>query len=133
MPTPATGKRNWGTPLGIRKEWRLRHRSDFENVFRQGRSWNNELLVLRTLPNALDHNRYGFVTSKKVGNAVVRNRTRRRLQESLRLTSVEPGWDVVVSAKSRAAEADYYELNRAAVELLARAGILSESAPEGGA
>jgi ribonuclease P protein component len=88
--------------------------------------------VLRTLPNALEHNRYGFVTSKKVGNAVVRNRTRRRLQESLRLTSIEPGWDVVVSAKSKAAEADYHELNRAAVELLARAGILSESPPEEG-
>ena len=68
----------------------------------------------------------GFVTSKKVGNAVNRNRTRRRLQESLRLTSLEPGWDIVVSAKSKAADADYHELNQAAIELLARAGVLTE-------
>jgi ribonuclease P protein component len=91
--------------------------------------------VLRTHPNGLEHNRFGFVTSKKVGKAVVRNRTRRRLQESLRLAAIEPGWDIVLSAKSKAAEADYHELNRAAVELLARAGILAADRrqPEEGA
>src|SRR4029450_7086212 len=46
----------------MRKELRLRRRKDFDAVFRRGRSWHNELLVLRTLPNALEHNRYGFVT-----------------------------------------------------------------------
>jgi len=112
----------------MRKELRLRRRKDFDAVFRQGRSWHNELLVLRTIPNALDHNRYGFVTGRRLGKAVVRNRVRRRLRESIRVLPASPGWDVVVSAKTRAAEADFHELNRAAVDLLTRAGILGENA-----
>lgn len=119
-------ERYGGIRLGIRKDLRLRHRKDFDDVYKRGRAWNDELLVLRTLPNGLEHNRYGFVTSKKLGNAVVRNRTRRRLQESLRVQPLHPGWDIVVSAKAKAAEADFHELNRATVDLLARAGILQQ-------
>jgi len=112
----------------MRKELRLRRRKDFDSVFRQGRAWHNELLVLRSIPNALEHNRYGFITSKRLGKAVVRNRVRRRLRESVRVQPVNPGWDVVVSTKSRAAQANFQELNRAVVQLLGKAGILAESA-----
>lgn len=111
----------------MRRELRLRRRKDFDNVFRRGRAWSNSLLVLRSLASGLPHTRYGFVTSKRVGNAVVRNRVRRRLREALRPLEVEQGWDVVVSAKAPAAKADYHELKRAVVDLLARAGILREA------
>ena len=112
----------------MRKELRLRRRKDFDAVFRTGRAWHNELLVLRSIPNALEHNRYGFITSKRVGKSVLRNRVRRRLRESVRVLAANPGWDVVVSAKARAAEATFKELNGAVVQLLGRAGILAESA-----
>jgi ribonuclease P protein component len=128
-----SGFRATNAPAGkaMRKELRLRRRKDFDAVFRQGRAWHNELLVLRSIPNALEHNRYGFVTSKRLGKAVARNRVRRRLRESVRVLPANPGWDVVVSSKARAAEADFHELNRAVVELLDRAGILAESAGGG--
>ena len=114
----------------MRKELRLRRRKDFDAVFRTGRAWHNELLVLRSIPNALEHNRYGFITSKRVGKAVVRNRVRRRLRESVRVLPANPGFDVVVSAKGKTAEADFKALNRAVVQLLGRAGILTEKAGE---
>jgi ribonuclease P protein component len=85
---------------------------------------------VRTVPNALEHNRYGFITSKRLGRAVVRNRVRRRLREAVRVLPANPGWDVVVSAKTRAAEADFHELSRAVIELLERAGILDEKPGE---
>jgi ribonuclease P protein component len=110
----------------MRKELRLRRRKDFDNVFRRGRSWSNELLVLRTLPNDLPHNRYGFVTSKKLGKAVVRNRVRRRLREAVRALSLEPAWDVVVSTKTKAAAAGFQELRASVAGLLTRAGLLVE-------
>jgi ribonuclease P protein component len=110
----------------MRKELRLRRRKDFDAVFRQGRAWHNEFLVLRTLPNSLEHNRYGFITSKRLGKAVVRNRVRRRLSEAVRVLSLTPGWDAVISAKARAAEADFQALNSAATDLLRRAGILGD-------
>jgi len=112
----------------MRKELRLRRRKDFDSVFRRGRSWSNDLLVLRTLPNDLPHNRYGFVTSKKLGKAVVRNRVRRRLREAVRVLALEPAWDVVVSTKKKAAAADFQALRASVVDLLTRAGLLVEGA-----
>jgi ribonuclease P protein component len=108
----------------MRKELRLRRRKEFDAVFRKGRAWHNEFLVLRTLPNELEHNRYGFITSKRLGKAVVRNRVRRRLREAVRVLPATSGWDAVVSAKAKAAEADFHVLNRAVIDLMNRAGIL---------
>jgi ribonuclease P protein component len=114
----------------MRRELRLRRRKDFDNVFRKGRAWNNELLVLRSLPNDLPHNRYGFITSKKLGKAVVRNRTKRRLREAVRVLPLATSWDVVVSAKTKAADADFQQLRSAVIELVTKAGLLAN---EGGA
>jgi ribonuclease P protein component len=109
----------------MRRELRLRRRKDFDNVFRKGRSWNNELLVLRSLHNDLPHNRFGFITSKRLGKAVVRNRTRRRIREAVRVLSLTTSWDVVVSVKTKAAAADFHQLRAAVMDLLTRAGLLS--------
>lgn len=86
----------------------------------------NRLLVMRSVPNGLEHNRYGFITSKRLGKAVVRNRVRRRLREGVRTMAVRPGRDVVLSARTAAAEADFHELKQAVANLFARAGILAE-------
>ena len=117
--------------MAIPRQGRLRHRKDFDAVFRRGRSWNNDLLVLRTLPNGLTHNRCGFVTSKRVGGAVVRNRVRRRLREIVRAAPVKNGWDVVISAKTSAARADYHELKRAVTDLLTRANLMEDRTADG--
>lgn len=108
----------------MHRRLRLQRKADFDAVFKQGRSWHNELLVLRTLANELEHDRFGFVTSKRLGKAVVRNRVRRRLREAIRVLPLVPGWDVVVSAKTAAARADFHELNRAVADLLTRAKLL---------
>ena len=120
------------TGVAVHRRLRLRRRQDFDAVFRSGRSWNNRLLVLRTLPNGLDHNRYGFITSKRIGNAVVRNRVRRRLREAVRVLPLRQPFDIVFSAKTTAGTADFGALKEAVVDLLARAAVLpGQSAPEG--
>ena len=75
----------------MRKQLRLRRRKDFDTVFQEGHVLANRLLVLRTAPNQLPHNRYGFVTGKRLGKAVVRNRVRRRLQAAHALPEAAPG------------------------------------------
>jgi ribonuclease P protein component len=112
--------------LGLPRQIRLRRRKDFDAVFRRGRTWSNDLLVLRTLPNDCDHNRFGFVTSKRLGKAVVRNRVRRRLREAVRALPTLPGFDCVLSAKTKAAEADFAALRVATATLLKRAGVLAQ-------
>ena len=85
-------------------------------------------LVLYARKNRTGGNRVGFTVSKKLGHAVVRNRTRRRLREVYRLNESRfaPGWDIVVVARSRAVEAPFPALNGSFLSLAGRAGILTE-------
>lgn len=82
-------------------------------------------MVLRAAPSGLPFTRCGFSVGKKVGKAVVRNRVKRRLREIARLSSIKPGWDIVLIARPGAAAASYADLDRATADLLGRARLLS--------
>lgn len=75
------------------------------------------------MPNQLGQNRYGFMVSKRLGNAVTRNKVKRRLREVVRLAELERGWDAVFIARRGAEKADYHELEQAAHVLLKRANL----------
>lgn len=98
----------------------------------EGRSWPHRLLILLAAPGVDPRSptRVGIVASKRVGNAVVRNRTRRRLREvmRLRLCRVAPGWDLVFVVRAAAAGAPQAALVAAVETVLTRAGLLSAEA-----
>jgi ribonuclease P protein component len=96
----------------------------------QGRSVQGRLLRLSAAPNPADGaTRFGLITSRRVGRAVIRNRVRRRLREICRLhrAMIAHGWLVVVVAKSAAAEASFSELREEWLILTRRLPILSGS------
>ena len=86
------------------------------------------LLVLYARKNRTDGNRVGITVSKKLGHAVVRNRTRRRLREVYRLNEQKftPGWDIVVVARSRSVEAPFEKLTESYLRLARKAGLLRQ-------
>ena len=102
----------------------LRKSSQFAAVYGEGRSWANNLLVVKAIPNGLALSRYGFAISRRVGKAVTRNRIRRLLREILRAEPIETGWDVVIIVRPATAAADYNSLSKASRGLLLRAGLL---------
>ena len=83
-------------------------------------------LVLYARKNRTDCNRVGITVSKKLGKAHIRNRTRRRIREVYRLNEerFQPGWDIVVVARSRAVDAPFDRLTKSYLSLAAKAGIL---------
>ena len=105
----------------------MTHASEFDRVQREGRAWRGKALVLSVLrKSGADGFRAGFITSRRIGTAVTRNRVRRRLREIVRHHQHEivPGASIVTVACAAAAEATYRELEDEWLRLAKRASIL---------
>ena len=113
----------------------LKTDGQFERVRRAGRSWASGPVVLNAAPNGQEGNRFGFVTGKKVGGAVERNRARRLIREAVRLKLplLKPGYDLVWVARPSINEADFGAVQAAIDETLRRARLYmsTDSATDG--
>ena len=92
---------------------------DFQNVYKNGKSYANKYLVMYVLENNLNKNRLGISVSKKVGNSVIRHRITRLIRESYRLQEdvFNSSLDIVVIARSTAREVGYKEIESALLHL----------------
>jgi len=79
---------------------RLRSRTDFTRIVRQGRKVKQGLLVVHALPPQGSHTRFGFIVGKSVGNSVIRHRVTRRLRAASadQLPDMAVPADVVIRA-----------------------------------
>lgn len=89
MPSPAS--------LG-----RLKRRAEFVRAARAGRKGARDSVVVQALARDDGETKLGFTATKKIGNAVARNRAKRRLRAAARLhlgAAPPPGWDLVLIAR----------------------------------
>ena len=110
----------------MRGEQYLTRSAQYGLVYERGGTRTSELLVMKVLPNGLDLSRYGLSVSRRVGKAVVRNRTRRRLREILRQVTLKPGWDMIFIVRAKAAGASFSDLQSTVLRLLSRGNLLVE-------
>ena len=112
----APGKRN------LPPDWRLVRRAEFEAVYRGGRRRTSATFVIFLRPNGSEKTRFGMSVKKALGNAVARNRIRRRVREILRLHREEilPGWDVVIHPSRGAGTLKFAKLEAELLALLPR-------------
>jgi len=118
------------TPAGsfsFPKSRRLTKASEYEHVKQKGFTRRGKLLMLNVV--AVENSgpcRAGFIASRRIGGAVVRNRVRRRLREIVRQHQHElrEGFWIVLVARRDAAEANYRPLEHELLRLAKRASIL---------
>lgn len=90
--------------------WRIRDSETFRLVVRQGRRHGGRYCVVHAFRSQESGYRVGFVVSKSVGNAVVRNRVKRRLRHIVADLPLLPGSCVVVRALPRSCDASFDQL-----------------------
>jgi len=99
----------------MKKTVTIKENRTFRRIYNRGKSAVTPYLVLYVRPNGQRRNRLGVTVSTKLGCAVVRNRARRRLREVFRLAGpdLRQGYDIILVARSRAADGDYVRLTQA--------------------
>ena len=109
----------------MKRTYRLRRNSDFQQVRREGKSYASSLIVLAFLPNKLEQTRFGFVVSKRIGKAVTRNKIKRQMREAIRLNvnKIRPGFDVVFIARKPIVNVTYSQIVQTLDLLLKRANL----------
>jgi ribonuclease P protein component len=105
---------------------RLKRRAEFVKAAKAGRKAARDNLVLQVLPRGDDVTRVGFTATKKIGNAVARNRAKRRLRAAARLhlaLAPAPGHDLVLIARDSTGKCPFPALLADLESALRKAGV----------
>ena len=111
----------------MNKKHRLKSNDDFQNVFKNGKSFANRQLVLYYLPKQGQfYFRVGFSISKKIGNAVKRNKLKRLFREVIHEIEqdIKPSFDFVIIARKPVKEMNYHEIKKSMIHLLSKSKLM---------
>ena len=104
----------------------LKQNHEFRRLYNKGMTAASPWIAVYCRKNRLGISRLGLTTGVKLGNAVRRNRVRRRLREIYRTNEdrLRPGMDIVVVARVRAVHSHYGELERSFLQLARKLDLL---------
>lgn len=105
--------------MGLPGPMRLTRREDYQRLYEKGRKFIHPLAVFFVLPATTAQARIGLTVSRRIGNACVRNRVKRRLREVWRgrLGGLAPA-DIVMVARAGLASAEYSGFEEAVTRFL---------------
>lgn len=99
---------------------------DFRRAYARGKSFVTPVIVVYVIKNRYHTLRVGITTSKKIGNAVQRNRSRRVIREAVRALApgIKSGYDLVLVARTKTPFVKSTEVAHALEQQLEKAGVL---------
>ena len=103
----------------------LRRKSDFSAIYNKGKSIGERYIVLFYKKNNLGYDRRAFLASKKVGKAVVRNRARRLMKESVRMLDghFAEGYDYIFIARNTITKSKCADVKKSIEAAIKKAGL----------
>ena len=107
---------------------RLKKQKDFKLVFKEGKIFRDDFLILKTRKNKLREFRIGIVVSRKISpKAVVRNRIKRRLRGIVkgRIKEIKKGIDIVLITLPGIEERNFLEIKEIIEKIFKKADILN--------
>ncbi|SDJ55849.1 ribonuclease P protein component [Salimicrobium halophilum] len=112
----------------MKKAYRIKKNKEFQNVFKNGKSFANRQLVLYYLQKDQPHFRIGLSVSKRIGNAVMRNQVKRYLRQAFHELEedVKADYDLVVIARKPVNTMDYHEIKKSLQHVLKRSGVMKK-------
>ena len=104
----------------MNKQQRIKKNKEFQQIFKKGKSFANRQFIVYVLKSDQPEFRLGLSVSKKVGNAVTRNRIKRYIRQTfLELKDdLKPDADYVIIARQQAAEMDFHESKKSLEHVL---------------
>ncbi|MQG66161.1 MAG: ribonuclease P protein component [SAR202 cluster bacterium] len=113
----------------MQKYQKLRNSSDFDSVKKYGAGFSDFNLIMLAMDQEAVRkykgSRLGFIVSKRIGGATVRNKYKRRLKESANSISIIDGMDIVFIARNGILNSDYHGIATSMYKLLNNASLIS--------
>jgi len=108
---------------------RLKKKKDIERVFKSGKGFKEDFLILKIVKSGLKNSRFAFIVSRKVSKkATLRNKIRRRLSRltGLKIKRIKKGMDLILMAVPGLEEKDFWEIEEIINKLLQKAKCFKE-------
>ena len=108
---------------------RLKKTKEISRVFKEGRSFKEGFLILKTAKNNLNKSRFGFIVSQKVSKkAVVRNKIKRRMRAIIvkKFQTIKPATDNLLIALPGLEKKDFSSIEEALNKLIEKANLINE-------
>lgn len=120
-------KFNLCQPKMLKKKNRLRKKKEIERVFKEGKSFREDFLILKKIENELEESRFCFVVPQNVSKkATIRNKIKRRMREVIRqmLSKIKSGFDIVLIALPEILAENFNSIKKKTEKILKKANLL---------
>lgn len=111
----------------MKKEYRIKANKEFQQIYKNGKSFANRQFIIYKYRNQdIDHFRIGLSVSKKIGNAVIRNRVKRYIRQVFTelKEDINDQYDYIIIARKPVAEMDFFQVKKSLIHVMKIAKVL---------
>ncbi|WP_090240409.1 ribonuclease P protein component [Lentibacillus halodurans] len=113
----------------MKKRYRIKDNTEFQHVFKNGKSFANRQLVLYYIERPdQQHFRIGLSVGKKIGNAVIRNRIKRYLRQAFQELEgkIKPSSDIIIIARNPTKQMNFHQVKKSLIHLLSKKQLITK-------